>query len=1202
MPRIVLNGSSKPILAVLLFCTPWVMGNSFSINDFDADKLCLNNGQITICSTASEQLVPGKVTNFLHKDLSFTQPFSTYFFVRADDIEKSPGQYRATTEVKTPVIATDGRYLISEMNQEWEFLHLEQKIILPKSKPYCYVNITLTFTKDVMLQYAGWGIGMNPIFDKRYTGSGSARGWSENEDRYYYSGLDKHRWIAYKSSQRDEGIAVTLINPENWDNCSRPRLGVGWDRNEKGSKAFSLQLINPLAHGKKIKSGTRITFDLCFLAFKGHPQKVVPGWLEQIRENEEFATRTEKKKIVSAVRAEVAPTIDGILHDAVWQNAPVYTGFGISTGAIPGMPADQQTEVSLSYDQSHLYIGFTCHEPDMDGITAVRTGRQPDVWKDDCLEIFLASAKTHQTYFQFTVNSLGAIEDSRCVKTLDGKSERHPDWHANVEHQIVRNNTSWQGEMSIPWKDLDVLVEREPMVRLNVCRQRLLKSQTLSSLFVSPNVNWHQPQHFGYLNLSDNKVLPSLLVKNQQGLTQGEPLKFDISETGDRFYKVLYRLYLNDTSLFVTARNFTAPEGAEIEMPLTMRQMTRRGIQELWLEMLDGDTNECLFSNVFLLAQTREKAAYHGIACPDGNGYSIGITGSLRKIFRDDVLQPIPNQTSWKLSAARNEYEAFQLIISTENDAAPNNVKIRFTDLTREDGQFTVPASSFVCNSVKYVDVNVPLDPNTFLGDWPDAIAPADTCYNLEDGNNIFWVTVFVPKDTPPGAYHGKILYEVSESELHEVPVHVEVWNFELPDKSFLKILAAPNPWRKDLTGKPIPGRTAEEIARNRYKYFKKYLENVARHRMNGLTHNFSRPACSESETGDGKYRIIEDAWQTQLFHKSIDLYNQLGIKYLAFPGIYLGQFYWVEKGKASAAGVDEITNTSLAGKTFFPDPDDPEFANALDQYVQSRSNYFEKIGLSSDRLYFYFWDEVWNEKKDARRGKDLAAITQDKVRKMGAILKEAAPEIKTLQTSYPIPKLHDVTDIWCLWHRHFMEQDVKEKVEEQRENGCEIWIYHNDLADIPQEAVAHRLLGWICSKYDIGGFLFWSLNNWFRGSLAVEDPWNDSQGVLNGNGRLLYPLWQEEKFSVCNSIRWELMREGLDDYDYLYLLKQLLEQQKNKNSNRYKQGQEILTKTKSIPKSVKNHYFDADLANEVLAVRNQVGEFLSRYSENGQK
>jgi len=111
--------------------------------------------------------------------------------------------------------------------------------------------------------------------------------------------------------------------------------------------------------------------------------------------------------------------------------------------------------------------------------------------------------------------------------------------------------------------------------------------------------------------------------------------------------------------------------------------------------------------------------------------------------------------------------------------------------------------------------------------------------------------------------------------------------------------------------------------------------------------------------------------------------------------------------------------------------------------------------------------------------------------------------------------------------------------------SGSEVWFYTclfptqrylNRMIDYPLLKV--RLLHWLNFRYGLAGYLHWGGNYW------TPEPVNDTQPVIDANTELLpagdafivYP--DAERKSVFSSIRLEAMREGIEDYELLKLLK----------------------------------------------------------------
>jgi hypothetical protein len=97
-------------------------------------------------------------------------------------------------------------------------------------------------------------------------------------------------------------------------------------------------------------------------------------------------------------------------------------------------------------------------------------------------------------------------------------------------------------------------------------------------------------------------------------------------------------------------------------------------------------------------------------------------------------------------------------------------------------------------------------------------------------------------------------------------------------------------------------------------------------------------------------------------------------------------------------------------------------------------------------------------------------------------------------------------------------------------------------------------MVPWITWRYQLQGVLYWDVKFWPQ----TVDPWLNpvtylegffcSEGrTLNGEGSLIYPgsevhryTGQKDVNGPVSSIRFELLREGIEDYEYLWMLKSL--------------------------------------------------------------
>ena len=118
-------------------------------------------------------------------------------------------------------------------------------------------------------------------------------------------------------------------------------------------------------------------------------------------------------------------------------------------------------------------------------------------------------------------------------------------------------------------------------------------------------------------------------------------------------------------------------------------------------------------------------------------------------------------------------------------------------------------------------------------------------------------------------------------------------------------------------------------------------------------------------------------------------------------------------------------------------------------------------------------------------------------------------------------------------------------------EKGAEVWLaiccYPMDHPNffIEYPLLDLRVTPWICWKYKAAGFEYWSTTSWGRnwqrkGDKWPKVPWEaNSFGRYNGDGHLIYPGADLRPYS---SLRFEALRDGLEDYEYLWTLASLAE------------------------------------------------------------
>jgi len=498
-----------------------------------------------------------------------------------------------------------------------------------------------------------------------------------------------------------------------------------------------------------------------------------------------------------------------------------------------------------------------------------------------------------------------------------------------------------------------------------------------------------------------------------------------------------------------------------------------------------------------------------------GRGLKIFVASSLDRIFLNGKTLSRPSfSTSASISSARNAYESFQVVVDTPFQDQPG-VYLQLSDLVNSKTGRKISRDNFSWRRVGYVQTLEPYYPVKFVGFWPDPLIPVKS-YDIKAGTiQPFWLTVYIPKDTPEGDYAAAVIVKGLNFAAQTLQVKLHVYHFTLPQENHLKTAF-------DFYGHEIPlrypqgdGESAETWNARLDDINDKFIIDMLKHRMNPI---LNIDPSSASELSD------------------VDRYRVYGLNNFAI-GKHGGTFdnNWPK--------------------------DDPSIEELLTTY----QTYGEDLKLNHllEYAYIYTWDE--------------GEIGNPLVPKIASMLHRAYPGLKNMVCYHGFwdpdqdPAWGRDIDIWTFQIDDFNEK----KMRKLQKMGKEIWMYVSGPSGTSSpnlaldfDSIDYRIIPWICWKYDIRGFLYWCVNWW-----PNVDPFKNarnSQWEQNGNGLLFYP----GPDSPWDSIRVENFRDGMQDYEYIQILLDRLRLLRSKGlEQKYKKdfgrGIKLLTMDDSIVKSM---------------------------------
>jgi len=497
--------------------------------------------------------------------------------------------------------------------------------------------------------------------------------------------------------------------------------------------------------------------------------------------------------------------------------------------------------------------------------------------------------------------------------------------------------------------------------------------------------------------------------------------------------------------------------------------------------------------------------------------------------------RPVPDKKgdAILIRAAKNEAEAAQIVVRPEKALKGFSAK---AEALAGPGGAKIAAENIEILRVRYLLVTQPTDATGCVGQWPEPLPPLAAKIDLEAGKNQpLWIRVKVPKDAKAGTYAGKIVL-TAEGYAAEAPIKVEVFDFALPDRMTCQSAFGFSPgqvWRYQKLEKPEDRRAVLD----------KYLASFAAHHISPY-----EPAPLDNfkvawpKGPDGKPTLVPEfdwtAWDAAMT-KALDRYHFNSFQ-VHVPGMGGGSFH--ARVEPDLLGYKETS---------------PEYKTAFTNYCKALEGHLKEKGWL-DAAFIYWFDEP--DRKDYE-------FVMNGFRK----LKEAAPGLTRMLTEQVEPDLVGGPNLWC----PITPEYKHERAEERRRAGDRFWWYVCCGPKAPyttlfldHPAVELRVWLWQTWQRKIDGILVWSTNYWTSGTAYTdpkhpqnpyEDPasWVDGYGVAkgtkqlwgNGDGRFLYPPEAAADGNPAgpvlegpvDSIRWEMLRDGIEDYEYLVILRRLL-------------------------------------------------------------
>ena len=488
----------------------------------------------------------------------------------------------------------------------------------------------------------------------------------------------------------------------------------------------------------------------------------------------------------------------------------------------------------------------------------------------------------------------------------------------------------------------------------------------------------------------------------------------------------------------------------------------------------------------------------------------------LGRVFEDGYQCP-PAQKRIEVFGIRNEVLSAQCVVKAQQ--ALRDLTVSVGPLTVKGGDSTIPAQAATWNFVGSIQLAANSPNHRKAGftraapaRFPDYLSEARQM-TLDSGRyQAVYLTIRVPKDAQAGAYEGIVTFRADKGE-KTLPLALTIFPLTLPDERHLMVTE----WFSTGRWKQFHGVDSSD-SEAFYKMLGVYARNMADHRQNVF--RVAPELIAATKRSDGKL-----TFDFSRFDQWCEVFWNTGRMSLLETG-FVARFReggWSSKEIVlrdfSVRDEAKAATITMPGKEFLP-----QFLPALEQHLQERG--------WLDKTVFHIADEPSNHNiMTWREASEFVHRYGPRLRRMDAI---------------ETPHCRDRLEVWVPKLDHYATW--QEAFDDAQRRGNEMWIYTvgifqagaymNKTADVP--LIQSRTMHWLNYRFGLTGYLHWGYNAW------TNDPF-EAPGQHCGDGWHVYPT----KGGLLDSLRWEQMRNGIQDYEYFRLLEEKVRQMKKAMTER---------------------------------------------------
>lgn len=519
---------------------------------------------------------------------------------------------------------------------------------------------------------------------------------------------------------------------------------------------------------------------------------------------------------------------------------------------------------------------------------------------------------------------------------------------------------------------------------------------------------------------------------------------------------------------------------------------------------------------------------------------------------------------------AKNEIEGAQIILTPQNGYEVGSFTVETADLVGADGA-KIEKENVSVYLQKYVRIDTLVNNHGTYGTGysPDPLLPFDKAVEYGENtvvgkNQGLYVTVETDTETPSGTYSGSLKVTV-DGKTYSVPMSVEVWNLAISDAVHAQSLFAV--WGNELMNGELDASPEMQQA---------YYDALLDYRLSGMD----------------LVGIVSNG----NFEDHVESFIELAVKATKDERV---SAYRIPSSYTEGTGDTFVQNRKTILKEMV-------YASTEEYCLLDKAAFY--YGSTIDEVQFGDRQYLVNPLVESTNQSEELALEEleeegffdDLSDEYAAHLKYKLLHMPNLLTSMYDEQYIDGGPTYCPLFDEFNSEDDRDIYTQEKELNGSLWwygcvgpcspypTYHFD-----DHLLGARVLSWMQYDYGIDGNLYWLVNDIDVNYNRTENMYERVDSTETpGDGTLFYPGVDYGIYGPIGSLRLEMIRDGLEEYEYFYEIEQMA----NEFGTYY--AEEISTREMLQPlftKLYKGTRYETDNEN-FYEVRSQIGEIVNRF------